>query len=136
MARDLFSYDILKNLKAIGSNISIRQLLVMAFQCRTSSQASLIHQRNKTKDVRGIGFNPDPDSPIVNIVINGVLITGVQIDGGSSVNLMSAKTMEELRLTQLKPTTLILRMANQNQVKPMGFLLVVHTIIVSIEYKA
>jgi hypothetical protein len=48
---------------------------------------------------------------------------------------MSAKIMEKLGLTKLRPTTLILRMANQNRVKPMGFLLMVHTIIIGIEYK-
>ncbi len=48
---------------------------------------------------------------------------------------MNTKTMEKLRLTRLRPTTLILKMTDQNQVKPKGFLLVVHTIIVGIEYK-
>jgi hypothetical protein len=59
-----------------------------------------------------------------------VLITGVQIDGGSNVNLMNAKTTEKLGLTQLKSTTLILIMVDQSRVKPMGFLLMVHTIII------
>jgi hypothetical protein len=48
---------------------------------------------------------------------------------------MSVKTMEELGLTQLKPTSLILRMVDQGQVNPMGVLLAVHTIIAIIEYK-
>jgi hypothetical protein len=64
-----------------------------------------------------------------------MLIIRVQVDGGSSVNLMNAETMEKLGLTQLKPTTLILRMVDQSQVKPMGVLLEVHTIIAGIEYK-
>jgi hypothetical protein len=64
-----------------------------------------------------------------------MLITRVQVDGGSSVNLMSAETMEKLRSTQLKPIALILRMVDKSQVKPMGGLLEVHTIIAGIEYK-
>jgi hypothetical protein len=90
----------------------MRQLLVMAFQCHTSSQVSLIHQRNKTKDVRGIGLNLDPNSLIVNIVIDGVLIAKVQVDGSSNVNSMNAKTMKKIGLTQLKPTTHISRMVD------------------------
>ncbi len=64
-----------------------------------------------------------------------MLITRIQIDGGSSVNLMSAKTMEKLGLTQLRPTTLILKMVDESQVKPTRFLLMVHTIIIGMEYK-
>jgi hypothetical protein len=48
---------------------------------------------------------------------------------------MSVEIMEELRLTQLKPTSFVLRMANQIQVNPKGVLLIVHTIIAIIEYK-
>jgi hypothetical protein len=48
---------------------------------------------------------------------------------------MIVETMEELGLTQLRPTTLTLKMADQTRVKPMGFLLMMHNIIVSIEYK-
>lgn len=36
-------------------------------------------------------------------------------------NLMSVKTMEELGLIQLKPTSLVLKMYDQSQVNPMGF---------------
>lgn len=43
--------------------------------------------------------------------------------------------MEELGLTQLKPTSLVLRMADQSQVNFVGVLLTVHTIILIIEYK-
>jgi hypothetical protein len=63
-----------------------------------------------------------------------MLITKVQVDGGYNVNLMSAETMEQLGLTQLKPIALILRMVDQSRVKPIGVLLEAHTIIVGIEY--
>jgi hypothetical protein len=43
-----------------------------------------------------------------------MLITRVQVDGGSNVNLMSIETMEKLGSTQLKPTTLILKMVDQS----------------------
>lgn len=62
-------------------------------------------------------------------IIDGVVIIGIQVDGGSSVNLKSAKTMEEFGLTQLQPTIFILRMDEQNCVKPMGVLFVMCIII-------
>jgi hypothetical protein len=48
---------------------------------------------------------------------------------------MNVKAMEELGLTQLKPTSLVLRMADQSQINPMGILLAMHPIIAIIEYK-
>jgi hypothetical protein len=50
-------------------------------------------------------------------------------------DLTNIKSMEELGLTQLKPTSLVLRMADQSQVNFVGVLLTVHTIILIIEYK-
>jgi len=50
-------------------------------------------------DVQEVNFNPNLGSPHVDEVIDGVVITRVQVDGGFSVNLKSAKTMEELGLT-------------------------------------
>jgi hypothetical protein len=67
-------------------------------------------------------------------VIDGVVITRVQVDGGSNANLKNAKTMEKLGLTQLQPTIFILKMVEQNRVEPMGVLFVVCIIIVRIEY--
>ena len=62
-------------------------------------------------------------------MIDGLLVPGVQIDGGSSVNLMTERTMELLDLTNLVPTTLTLRMADHSRVKPRGVLKNVLTII-------
>jgi hypothetical protein len=82
----------------------------------------LILQKNKTKDVRDIGFNPHLGSPTIDVLIDGMLITRVQVDGSFNLNLMNAKSMEKLGLIQLKPTTLISRMVNQSWVKPIGVL--------------
>jgi hypothetical protein len=48
---------------------------------------------------------------------------------------MSVEITEELGLTQLKPTSLVLKMADQSHENPMGILSVVHIIIAIIEYK-
>ena len=41
---------------------------------------------------------------MVDITINGMLIPKAQVDGGSSVNLMTKETMELLGLNDLIPT--------------------------------
>ena len=64
-----------------------------------------------------------------------MLISGIQVDGGSSVNLMTADTMEKLGLTNLLPMELLLRMANHRKVLPMGVLVDVDTNIAGFVYK-
>ena len=64
-----------------------------------------------------------------------MLISRVQVDGGSSVNLMTASTMEKLSLINLLPTELLLRMADHSKVLPMGVLINVDTNIAGIVNK-
>jgi hypothetical protein len=69
------------------------------------------------------------------MLFDGSLIEGVQIDGGSSVNLMNVETMEEIGLTNMSTTPIILRMADQSHIKPLGILNQISTTIGGIEYK-
>jgi hypothetical protein len=55
-------------------------------------------------------------------MIDGSLIQGVQIDGGSSVNLMNQEIMDEIGLTNMISIPIILRMEDQSKVKPLGIL--------------
>jgi hypothetical protein len=87
-------YDILSNLDQIQPQISLRQLLALAPKCRSELSSSLVRKRPKLVDVHDISINPG--APIVDVLIDGSLIEGVQIDSGSSVNLMSVETMEEI----------------------------------------
>jgi hypothetical protein len=68
-------------------------------------------------------------------MIDGSLIQGVQIDGGSSVNLMNHETMDEIGLTNMISILIILRMADQTKVKPLGILKQVPILVGIIEYK-
>ena len=69
-----------------------------------------------------VGISSDLVAPTLDANIDGILMTGVQLDGGSSVNLMNAETMLALHLNGLKETTVVLRMADQSRVSPMGVL--------------
>ena len=72
---------------------------------------------------------------MIDVSIDGVLISGLQVDVGSSVNLMTADTTEKLGSTSLLPTKLLLRMADHSKVLPMDVLVNVDTNIAGIVYK-
>jgi hypothetical protein len=67
-------------------------------------------------------ISTDPGAPLVDVIIDGSLINGVQVDNGSSVNLTNVDTMEQLGITTMTTTPIILRMADQSRVKPLGML--------------
>ena len=96
LAEGVKPYDILNNMDNIQPQITLRQLLAIAPKCRSELSFSLIRKRPKLVDVHDISL--DPGAPMVDVFIDGTLIEGVQIDSGSSVNLMNVDTMEELGL--------------------------------------
>lgn len=127
-------YDILKDLGSIQLTITIKQLLAVAPECRNTLNSSLIRRRTRQKEIREVSLNPDPGAPTIDVSIDGVLVQGVQVDGGASVNLMNVDTMEELGLDQLMPTTVVLRMADSSRVRPMGTLRGIDTVVAGITY--
>jgi hypothetical protein len=133
LAMGMQPYDVLANLDHIQPTISMQQLLAISPKCRSELSYSLIRKRSKEINVHNISI--DPGTPIVDVMIDGSLIQGVQIDGGSSVNLMNQETMDEIGLINMISTPIILRMANQSKVKPLGILKQVPTLVGGIEYK-
>ena len=97
-------YDILRDLDAIQPTITMKQLLAVSPECRVTLTSSLVRRQQRNKEIHEFSLNPDPGAPTIDVSIDGVLITGVQVDGGSSVNLMTADTMEKLGLSNLLPT--------------------------------
>ena len=126
-------YDILTNMDKIQPDISLRQLLAIAPKCRGELSSSLVRKRSKIVDVHDISL--DPGAPTVDVIIDGSLIEGVQVDSGSSVNLMNVDTMEELGLTHMTSTPIILRMADQSRVVPLGILRGIVTTIGGLNFK-
>ena len=127
-------YDILQDLDAIQPTIIMKQLLVVSLECRTTLTSSLVRRRQRNKEIHEVSLNPDLGAPTIDVSIDGVLISGVQVDGGSSVNLMTADTMEKLGLTNLLSTELLLQMVDHSKVLPMGVLINVDTNIAGIDY--
>jgi len=98
----------------------MRQLLAISPKYHSELSYSLIRRRSKEINVHDISI--DPGSLTVDVMIDGSLIQGVQIDEGSSVNLMSQETMDEIELTTMISTPIILKIAYQSKVKPLGIL--------------
>lgn len=111
----------------------MKQLLGVAPTCRSLLQSTLVTKRSKPA-VNEVTLSPDPGTPTVDISIDGLLVSGVQLDGGSSVNLMNMETMLSLQLTGIKGTKLILRRVDQSRVKLVGILHEVKTIIAGLVY--
>ena len=119
-------YDILHDLDVIQPTITMKQLLAVSPECRTTL-TSLIRYKQWNKEIHEVSLNRDPSASTIDVSIDGVLISGVQIDGGSNVNLIIADTMEKLGLTNLLPMKLLLRMVDHSKVLPMGILVNVNT---------
>ena len=115
-------YDIMKDLDGLMPTISLKQLLAVAPECRAALNSNLVRKRHRMRNTYKIAVNLDPGTPMIDVIIRGTLIPNAQVDGGSSVNLMTKETMEILGLTGLLPTKILLKMADQHPVRPLGIL--------------
>ena len=99
----------------------------------TTNCLNLTNTAFKTVDVHDISM--DSGASVVDVIIDGSLISGVQVDSGSSANLMNADIMEELGITSMTTTSIILRMTDQSWIKPLEMLSQLLTTIGGIDYK-
>ncbi|XP_057861677.1 uncharacterized protein LOC131070151 [Cryptomeria japonica] len=72
----------------------------------------------------------DPGSPIVSIMINGVMIQNALIDLGATINVMTKEIVQILNLAHIRPTHTILQLADSFTVKPYG---IIEDIVVTLE---
>jgi hypothetical protein len=122
LSKDLTPYDIMEDLDKIQPTITMKQLLAVAQECCSSLSSSMIHIRPKPTTIHDITLKRAPRAPTVDVIIGGALIQGFQIDIGSNVNLMNVEMMNELEISNVVSTTIILKMADSSQVKPLGVL--------------
>ena len=64
----------------------------------------------------------DLGNPVVSVHIGNVLVSNVLIDLGEAINVMNKKTMDQLRLSHLRPTPTVLELADRSKIKPEGLL--------------
>ena len=126
-------YDLLEDLGKVKADITIKQLLGIAPHCRFLLQTNLIRKRAKFV-VNEISLSLNLGAPTIDVQIDGIIISRVQIDGGSNINLMNRDTVLSLHLIGLLKTKLVLGMGDQSRVKPLGILPKIKTSISGIVY--
>ncbi|KAH7291354.1 hypothetical protein KP509_29G013300 [Ceratopteris richardii] len=110
-------------LKGIHHNVSLYQLIKMDSKVR-SDLLKIIYSSYLSPPPRIDGFMVDfPPAPLadyqssrLSLFIKEEAITGVIIDGGSSINLVSHFTMQKLRLNPTKVVPFTITLAYQHQV--------------------
>ena len=96
-------YDLLVDLGKIKVDITMKQFLGVALICKSLLQSTLVRKMSRPT-INEVTLSLDPSAPIVDVNIDGILVSGVQLDGGSLVNLMNMKTLLSLQFTGLKET--------------------------------
>ena len=64
----------------------------------------------------------DPRNPVVSVQIGNILVSNIVIDLGAAINVNTKKTMDQLRLSHLRPTPTVLELADTSKIKPEGVL--------------
>jgi len=62
----------------------------------------------------------DPRNPILVVQINGVDILNVLVDLGATINVITSETILTLGLSDLKPTHMVLELADRSTIRPIG----------------
>ena len=131
-------YDIVEDIKSQKANVTIEQLLHdnLNYQ-KVIREAWSTKRRRKTK-LPSVAANflegKDQGAPEITVVVEGCTIPRVPVDGGSGVNLMLEDTAFDLGYTSFEATDLVLRMADQSRVLPIGRLSQVPTVIGEVTY--
>lgn len=125
----------MEDLDEIKPLISMKQLLAVVSKYYSILNFLLIQYRVHNKEICKINLNLNSKISNIDIFIDGVLISKLQVDGGSSVNLMTTDIIENLDFIQLLSTTLILKMTDHSQVKPMGIFCNIDIAIARIIFK-
>ena len=110
--------------------------------CRKELYQRLVRRRSrvarKTKEteptIQIVDMLMDSEAPSIIVDIGDHSVIAVQLDGGVALRLMTKQTMQDLGLTNIEPTTIVLCVADQRQVKPLGMLQNIKTIIAGLEF--
>jgi hypothetical protein len=76
----------------------------------------------------------DPGNPVVSIEINGISLPNTLIDLGESINVIPFDTMQKLQINQLRPTQIMIELADKSVISPTRSLDDVTVTLASWEY--
>ncbi|KAI5056279.1 hypothetical protein GOP47_0028097 [Adiantum capillus-veneris] len=106
-----------------------QEISLSSYVIEREEKSSKMMEPIKEKGVQVVDMFMDLEAPSISLEIGSHSMTIVQLDGGVAVSLMTEQTMGELGLKQVEPTNIILRLADQRRVKPLGILQGVKTIV-------
>ena len=98
----------MKDLCTIKSKLNVHKKAFL------TEQVSAIIQNNRHPKFK------DPSCPTISCVMGNSKIEKALLDLGASVNLLLYLVYEQLGLGELKPTSLILQLADQSMILPKG----------------
>ncbi|CAM6125094.1 unnamed protein product [Calypogeia fissa] len=138
-ARRELHYNIMQDIEKRLAEVTIGQLLRDNPKYRKQVMDAIKIRRRKRlpPTISEVRYTEVEDwgAPEIDTEIEGCLILRVPVDGGSGVNVMMEQTAADLGYTTFEPTPKILRMANQEEVVPVGKLSQVVTRMGELEYK-
>ena len=124
-------YDIVQDIKDQQANVTIGQLLHDNTNYQKLIRDAWVKRRRRKMKLPSVAVNfsevEDYGAPEVEVKVEGCIVPGVPIDGGSRVNLMLEDTAFDLGYTSFQATDQVLRMADQSRVHPVGRLFQVPT---------
>lgn len=76
----------------------------------------------------------DPDNPMLTVQINHIDLPNSLVDLGETINVMTTGILSSLGLPNLRPTPIVLELADRSTVKPLGVLEDIIIVMESCEY--
>ncbi|CAM6104216.1 unnamed protein product [Calypogeia fissa] len=123
-ARKELHYNIMQDIEKRLAEVTIGQLLRdnPKYRRQVMEAVKIRRRRGPPPTITDVRYTAVEDwgAPEIDIEIDGCMITRVPVDGGSGVNVMMEQTAADLGYTEFEPTPKILRMANQEEVIPVG----------------
>jgi hypothetical protein len=115
-------YHICQDLMSRKADVMFGQLLHdnVNYQRQVMAEFGWKQKRRYVLPSRAIYFvlTKDLGAPKIEVIIDGICVPNVPVDGGSGVNIMLEATAFHLGYFEFKPTPTILRMADQSKVIP------------------
>jgi Retrotransposon gag protein/Zinc knuckle len=135
--RDLH-YNIMQDIEKRLAEVTIGQLLRDSPKYRKQVLDAVRNRRRRRlpPTITDVRFTEVEDwgAPEIDAEIDGCMVPGIPVDGGSGVNVIMEQTAVDLGFTTFESTPKILRMANQEEVVPIGKLSQVLTRMGDLEY--
>jgi len=112
-------YSVVKDVGLQKADITIGPLVAMVSSARRELKKGLLAPKvPKAPTPLNVVTTERECDPIIDVQCNGSVLRGVLVDGGAKVNVMTILAMRYLGLKIDRPTSITLKMANKQVVRP------------------